>query len=373
LTATPATPPSLFWDTPMMATDGAPSGAEAVNEVLRTASRNNDRTLFVMSAGFDPRSTSGLSRFINATGSAPHVLAIDPQPSSEAIAGDLTARRVENEQAIAGLAAHRSHRRWDYPDVFDEASAGRQLARDLTAPGCLKDIDAVLFDLSAFPTTLAFPMLNALLRCTSTPGFPSELVVLVTENPQLDGDITEEGLGAAHQLPGFGQRSKRARSNAVRVWAPVLGRGAGPAMQAIADLLDPQEVCPVLPFPARDPRLADQLLLEHRDLIIDRFEVQPTSFIYAAETNPFDLYRTLVKFDVDYQSILGPIGGADVTLSSHGSKLLSIGALLAAYERRLQVLAVRATRRSLDPFHWQLEARRVDQLACVWLKGEPYD
>ena len=372
MTATSATPPPLFWDNPMMATDEAPNGAQAVDETIRTASRNNDRTLFVMSAGFDPRSASGLSRFINATGSAPHVLSIDPQPSSEAIAGGLTERRIENEQKIAALGTRRTHRRWDYPNVHDEASAGRQLARDLTAPECMKDIDAVVFDLSAFPTTLAFPMLNALLQRTGTPGFPSELLVLVTQNPQLDGDITEDGLGPAHPLRGFGKRSDRARSSAVRVWAPVLGRGAGAAMKKIADLLDPQEVCPVLPFPARDPRLADQLLLEHRELIIDRFEVQPTSFIYAAETNPFDLYRTLVKFDIDYQAILGPIGGADVTLSSHGSKLLSIGALLAAYERKLQILAVRATRRSLDPSYWEPASRQADQIACVWLRGEPY-
>lgn len=372
MTSAPTAPPSLCWDIPMMATDGAPNGAGAVDGLLRTASRDNDRTLFVMSAGFDPRSTSGLSRFIDATGSAPHVLVINPQPSREAVPGPLTTRRVENEEAIAKLAAHR-HRAWDYPDVFDEASAGRQLARDLTARECMKDLGTIVFDMSAFPTTLAFPMLNALLSCAGSPGFPSELLVLVTENPQLDGDITDDGLGAAHALAGFGQRSRRARSNAVRVWAPVLGRGAGPAMRKIADHLDPQEVCPVLPFPARDPRLADQLLLEHRDLIIERFEVQPTSFIYAAETNPFDLYRTLVKFDADYQAILEPIGGADVTVSSHGSKLLSIGALLAAYERKLQVLAVRATRRSLNPSHWKPEARSGDQLACVWLRGEPYD
>lgn len=364
--------PSLFWDNPMMATDGTPNGATVVDELLTTASRNNNRTLFVLSAGFDPRSTAGLARFIDATGSAPHVLAIDPQPTSEAAGDDLTDRRADNETAIACLAT-RTHRAWSYPAVHDEASAGRQLARDLTAQGSMKDIDTVVFDLSAFPTTLAFPMLNALLQRAGTPGFPTELLVLVTQNPKLDGDITEDGLGAAHQLPGFAKRSQRARSNAVRVWAPVLGRGSGAAMKKIADFLDPQEVCPVLPFPARDPRLADQLLLEHRDLIRDRFEVQPTSFIYAAETNPFDLYRTLVKFDIDYQHILGPIGGADVTLSSHGSKLLSIGALLAAYERKLQVLAVRATRRTLDGSHWEPEARVTDQLACVWLKGEPYD
>lgn len=362
----------MFWDIPMMVTDGDPRGGDAVNDVLRTASRNNDRTLFVLSAGFDPRSTSGLARFISATGSAPHVLAIDPQPSDEAVDADLTARRAANEAAIASLAAARTHIQWAYPVVHDEASAGLQLARALTAPKLIKDMDTVVFDLSAFPTTLAFPMLNALLRCTGTAGFPSELLVLVTENPRLDGDITDDGLGPAHQLAGFGQRSRRARSSAVRVWAPVLGRGAGPAMKKIADFLDPQEVCPVLPFPAHDPRLADQLLLEHRELIIDRFEVQPTSFIYAAETNPFDLYRALVKFDDDYQAILAPIDGALVTLSSHGSKLLSIGALLAAYERNLQVLAVRATRRSLDTAHWAPQARIGDQLACVWLKGEPY-
>ena len=61
-----------------------------------------------------------------------------------------------------------------------------------------------------------------------------------------------------------------------------------------------------------------------------------------------------------------------MTLSSHGSKLLSIGTLLAAFERELQVLAVRATKRSLDPAYWQPDARNADQLACVWLKGEPY-
>lgn len=371
MNAIAAAPPTLFWDIPMMATDGLPNGVAAVDEVLRATSRSNDRTLFVISAGFDPRSTSGLARFIKVTGSAPHVLAIDPQPSTEAVASDLTDRRVANEKTIAELAAQRSHRRWKHPDVFEEGSAGRQLARDLTKPEFMKDVDAVVFDISAFPTTLAFPMLNALLRCTGTSGFPSELLVIVTENPQLDGDITDEELGAAHRIPGFGKI--RARSNAVRVWAPVLGRGAGGAMKKIADRLDPQEVCPVLPFPARDPRLADQLLLEHRELIIDRYEVQPTNFIYAAETNPFDLYRTLVKFDIDYQAILEPIGGADVTVSSHGSKLLSIGALLAAYERQLQVLAVRATRRSLDPSHWRPEARGSDQLACLWLKGEPYD
>ena len=361
-----------YWDDPVMATDKNSGSSEDLDNLLREASSAPARTLFIMSAGFDPRCLTALSRYIEAVGTVPTVLAIDPQPPEEAsLAGELTARRAANEAQIVGLARHKLLR-WEYPRVFDDASAGRELARALTTPDLLGDIDAVFFDLSAFPTSLAFPMLNALLQRVGETGFPTELLVLVTENPRLDGAIGEGGLGPAQKLPGFGRRSERARSNAFRVWAPVLGRGAGPALEKIAHALDPDEVCPVLPFPARDPRLADNLLLEHRSSILERFEVQPTSFIYAAETNPFDLYRTLVKFDADYQKVLEPIGGVDVTVSTHGSKLLSIGALLAAFEQNLQVLAVRATRRSLASDFWDASARSEDQLACVWLKGEPY-
>ncbi len=100
----------MFWDIPVWATDGTPNGAHAVDEILQAASRKRDRTLFVMSAGFRPPLHLGVVRFIDATGHVPQVIAIDPQPSDEAIAGTLTARRVENESVIAQLSAN-SHRR----------------------------------------------------------------------------------------------------------------------------------------------------------------------------------------------------------------------------------------------------------------------
>jgi len=35
----------------------------------------------------------------------------------------------------------------------------------------------------------------------------------------------------------------------------------------------PDEICPVLPFPALNPRRGDNLVLEYRDLLFDRLRI----------------------------------------------------------------------------------------------------
>jgi hypothetical protein len=362
----------LIWNDPVMESDRDSGGASTVDDLLRAGSTAVNQTLFVLSAGFDPRCIYGLERFVEAAGDVPNVLAVEPEPGDSRVDSPLVERRAANVQRLEELAT-RSLETISYPNVHDEASAGRVLAQTIASADRLKDFRSILFDLSAFPTSIAFTPLHALLSQCGTAGLPSELQVLVTENPALDTAIEEGGLGAAHALPGFGRHARRERApSPVRVWTPVLGVGAGPSMRKIAEILDPQEVCPIVPFPARDPRLVDQLLLEHRQLLMQEYSVQPTSLIYAAETNPFDLYRTLVRFDRDYQLTLGPVGGARVSVSTHGSKLLSIGALLAAFEQDLPMYSVRATTHKLAADHWEPESRADDRLACLWLRGEPY-
>lgn len=361
------------WIDPVMAEDSDAGDRSAVDSLLRAGqSGDGSSTLFVMSAGFDPRCTFGLRRFIEATGSRPSVLAVDPQPRSTRADEDLIARRASNVVDISNLCG-RPPEAVEYPSVHDDASAGRLLAHEIASSRRLQLFETVVFDLSAFPLSLALAPMLALLEQCGRSGRPRELQVLVTENPELDSAIRDVSLGSAHLVPGFGRNARRESiPGPVRVWAPVLGVGAGPAMKKVADLLDPQEVCPIAPFPARNPRLADRLFLEHRQLLVDEYDVQPTSIIHASETNPFDLYRKLVRFDLDYQSTLKLIGGARVALSAHGSKLLSIGALLAAFERKLPFYAVRATAHSLPENHWDPEQREQDRLVCLWLRGSPY-
>jgi hypothetical protein len=94
----------------------------------------------------------------------------------------------------------------------------------------------------------------------------------------------------------------------------------------------PDETCPVLPSPATNPRRGDNLILEYREFLFDQIRVEPQNFIYASEENPFEVYRQLVRAIRRYDQSFGPLGGARFALSALSSKLMSVGALLAAYD-----------------------------------------
>lgn len=357
----------LQWRDPVMASDDIEGTDDDVDNLLKAGFADPDTSLFILSEGFDPRCLTALQRFINAVG-VPRVLAVDPQPQVASASSLTKERRAQHSARLDELIGDRLER-MPYPDVHDETSVGRNLAHKLTAPEILDGVKAVAFDVSAFPTSLSFPPLRALLDACQQDWGPEELQVLVTANPNLDHGISKGSLGLAHKLAGF--RGRR-QGNPINVWAPVLGLRGSATLRTIADFIQPQEVCPVLPFPAADPRLPDRILMAHTELLLERFEIGPHNLIYAAESNPFDLYRTLARFHQDYTATLEPLGGALVHLSMHGSKLLSIGALLAAYEFDLPVVAMRANQYDVTEDHYSSASREADRVTCLWLRGEPY-
>jgi hypothetical protein len=136
-------------------------------------------------------------------------------------------------------------------------------------------------------------------------------------------------------LVGFsGQLTSESTANIPRVWFPVLGEGQAARLERIRAELDPDEICPVIPFPSRDPRRGDRLIEEYRQLLFDDFRVEPTNILYASEYNPFEAYRQLYGAIDRYRDSLSDLGGCKVFVSPLSSKLLSIGALLACYDHR---------------------------------------
>ena len=113
---------------------------------------------------------------------------------------------------------------------------------------------------------------------------------------------------------------------------PLLGEGNSVQLQKIHEHVSPDEICPILPFPGRDPRRGDGLIQEYRELLFDQWLVEPGNFIHAAEQNPFSMYRQTMRSAQDYIRALEPLGGCRIAISLLSSKLLSVGALLAAFE-----------------------------------------
>lgn len=363
----------LRWDDYVLGRDDASGGATAQELVVAaSAEAGGGGALYVLGLGFDPRALHGIRALLPVLPAPARVLALTLGRSrGVGRAQDLQkAHRTELaalcEQHGAVLAEH------PYPTIEDRRRAGVRIVRDL-APGSW-DAPHVVIDVSALPSTVFYALTASYLRRPTGPD-GRQLQLVVTENPGTDDLIVQEGAQSPIAVPGFdGGLDLQAVEPPPRVWAPVLGIGQQPQLEMIMTTLEPDEVCPVLPFPARNPRRGDDLLREHHRLLFGTFGVEPRNFIYADERNPFDLYRTLSALQSRYRDALGPLGPAVVVPSTHSSKLLSVGVMLAAYEHSLPVMSASASSR-LRPEVTDDEIESLgtgDQLTCLWLDGAPY-
>jgi hypothetical protein len=198
----------------------------------------------------------------------------------------------------------------------------------------------VIIDISAMPRTVALTaiaQLIALLDEIAQQAGPSvNLHVVVAESVSADRGHTAGSLSdTVTSLVGFsGRLTSESSANVPRVWFPVLGEGQAARLERIRAELDPDEICPTIPFPSRDPRRGDRLIEEYRQLLFDDFRVEPTNILYASEYNPFESYRQLWGAIDRYRFALRELGGCKVFVSPLSSKLLSVGALLACYDHR---------------------------------------
>jgi len=345
-------------------------------ELLAAKERREAATLFILGGGFDPRTTTALRALVDRRGTQNlHITRLELRPpASGGMERELAERNSAELHTIAALPGARLTE-LPWPDVVDPPSAGPRIIRDLIEGDYLRGVEQVIVDVSALPRGVYFSVLGGLLQLAHDGRFDGDLHAVVCENPALDDVILEEGAENPGTLGGFAGRLEEARSIKRQpiVWAPVLGPRKLAQLRSLLNFLDPNEICPVLPFPAADPRRPDDLVLEYREFLFsEEVDVGPRNFIYAAEANPFDLYRTLGELQARYRDALAPLGGATVALSAHSSKLLSIGVLLAAYEHRLPVVHVFPTR------YYIAEGADVDALTAhhrltdLWLAGEPY-
>jgi len=121
------------------------------------------------------------------------------------------------------------------------------------------------------------------------------------------------------------------------VWFPVLGENRVNQLQKIIDsALIPveAEVCPVVPHPSKDPRRADNLLVEYRGPLFDSRKTPTSNILYAHESHPFEAYRQLLGAMRRYQNSMSIMGGCRLVMTPLGSKLITLGAGLACFEMR---------------------------------------
>ena len=327
----------------------------------------NRDVFLVAGAGFDPRARAVAAR-LGKTGTSVRALLIKeerPDPPQ-----DQVDRATAN---TAALLAKLADRQVEPIDIFGSDGAvvgGRNIIKALHRQR-LEGVTDIVVDISALSVGTSFPIIRYFVERIVRGKESVNLHLFVAHDPHLDADIRSKPGDSPGYIHGFKGRSTLFdTADAARLWLPQLAIGRRPALGLLYDFIDPHDTCPILPFPASDPRLGDTLAEEYLTELESTWSVDTRNIVYADEGDPLDLYRTILRLDDLRQLVFEATGGSMLVLSPLGSKVMALGALMAALERDLPVA-------HLEPIGYELEASAPEtidppNLIHVWLEGEVY-
>jgi hypothetical protein len=327
------------------------------------------RVLLIGGAGFDPRSTALAGKFARRLGERATALFLReerPNPDTE-----LVTRGDKNAQSLGGLLPGSRVERLEIFASDGAAVGGRRVAAmvDAMDPKAFSD---VVVDFSALSKGVSFPIVKHLLELVSKGETNANIHVMVVDQVNTDIEIRDVGSDRAALITGFEARWWLAETRErAKLWLPQLLQDQHAVLERIRQFIQPDDVCPILPFPAANLRRPDHLIEEYADEMQSVWEVDPRDVVYADEKNPLDVYRSLVRIHEARTRVFQGTGGSTVVLSPLGSKALAIGSLMAALELDCPVVYVEALEYHVDFSRVTDKASDADFIH-VWLSGEAY-
>ena len=336
------------------------------------------RVLFVMGRGFDPRTALGIDLVTAVNEDARvDVMGLEFRGGPVAASKDHSERAGRNWERVREAVGGRGQIELRAIEFLSEegrrttSQNARHLFTRQTDFGAYSDI---VVDVSAMPRSVYFPLIARILFLVDQAGeggtAKRNVHLMVAEDVELDARIRREGIDEkAEFLASFGGRFDEESVPTPKVWIPMLGEGRGIEFERIYDRIKPDEICPVLPFPAQNPRRADDLVAEYRSVLFDELRLDPRSFVHVAERNPFQVYRKLRSAVDRYREVFTLLGGCRIALSPLSSKLMSIGALLVAYEMRGGGYRVGVAHIESQGYRLEEEGT-ASEISGFWLAGE---
>lgn len=348
---------------------------EEVSDFWRSYyAHSNAKLLFVMGKGFDPRMNNTLKKiFEDVAYQSLDCLAVD-FPAQEETDGD-----EFYKQNVAEFEALLKEKGISYQTITIDAKLSwdnriKSMLRQLNQIAYTSYTDIIL-DVSAIPCAYYYNI--AKLLYDKTQYDQSNFFITVSENVEIDKLIkkkyNEETITPLYNFRAlYGMESV---FNPINIFVPLMGEDKKEHLKLVYDTFHPKEVCPVLPFPSKEPGRSDQLLWEYNDFLTDTLKVEPQNLLYAPERDPFELYNRLEKLMQDYKDTLKLIDGQICFgFALLTSKLLALGVLLIGlkYENEVQVYNVNSSKYDIANKNRIIEANEHSEPFLMWINGEPY-
>lgn len=298
--------------------------------------------LLVAGVGFDPRTTLFADLLSTATAAKVSALYVREQRADADDTPELVGSAMRNLNQLRRAIPDHEEVSIDVFEADGTVTGGRKAAKMLSSRSLDRYSDVVI-DLSAMSVGVSFPMVKFLFATAQVSNRTLQVHVVVAHDPALDSQIRATAADKPNYAHGFNGRMALTDSfeEPTKLWLPQLATGRSSTLRRIHDALRPDEVCPILPFPARDPRRGDNLLCE---LLTPAgapwVDVDARSIVYADEGDPLDLYRTILRLHDLREPVFREYGGSRLVLSPLGSKVMALGALMAALDLDLPVMYI---------------------------------
>jgi|GEM_PF-1779912 len=327
------------------------------------------KILFIGSIGFDPRT---LMTFEKLRGITSNIQPIFFEEERKAVAGTLKNRAKETSAKLAELLGHP-------PNIInisifasDDGApiGGSELIKSVQQN--IKDISEysdVVIDICAMSRGIFFPLVRYFRGLIKEKKLDTSLHILVVDHPSVDYSYKPQYHDRASWMKGFdADAGLMSTPSAAKLWLPQLMSSRTGMYETLFGFLRPDDVCPVLPFPGIKPKMVDQLVIEYRDLI-SNWETSLQHIVLASESDPLDLYDTVIRVHKARKKICDP----HVTvLSPMGSKVSTIGGLLAAMDESLPVAYVETLGYHEDSNSPVSDVPSIENLVHVWVDGPVY-
>lgn len=353
-------------------------GTETVEFIRNYFAESHRRILFVGAAGFDERSTCVAELLYGvAKGRVRGVFIREERPDPSR---DLIVRAESHEGRLKDWFPGCKIRFVDVFDTSDQAVvAGARTIRVLNEVCALDEITDVVIDVGALSACISFPMVRYLLGQVQIGRQGQHAInvhVMLAADAFMDEDLECEFMDKVTTVSGFNGRLGLVseRETTTRLWIPQLSRGKRAALRRVytylQDLAPLLDVCPLLPFPGRNPRRADDLIVEFRDELEESWAVDERNILYVAEDDPLDVYRAIVHLHHEREEVFRAIGPSEIVLSPVGHKATAFGCLMAAMELNLPVVYVETLRFTLPTV--TSSAQSDLNIIHLWLSGDVY-
>lgn len=292
-------------------------------------------TLFIGNVGFSP----DVLYFPSLLGQLPGVdmrLFYERRPGVPAVIATIAAQRQARIEALAKNPIEVK----DVAILADDGApvGGRNACLQVQDWLQAKNYTDVVVDATGMSRCTSFPVVKLLYELSRQSDLRVHL--LIADSCASGGQITSVSNDRGDWIHGFRADSELDdKAASLKLWVVQLSEKSGAALETMfQELGTPEEVCPVLPFPASDPRRADALLFEHRGYWQQDWMETPMSFIRAHESDPMDVYRSIGRLhDARRNALMGPGLMSQTILSPVGRRLPGIGMLLAALSYELPI------------------------------------